>query len=50
MEMLTGGGMAALEQLWLFWVAPILGASIGAFVYQWLLSGEHRKAGATAVA
>src|SRR6185369_14529060 len=26
----------ALSQLWLFWVAPILGAVIGAVVYRWL--------------
>jgi aquaporin Z len=50
MEMLTGGGAGALEQLWLFWVAPILGASIGVLVYEWLLSGQHPKAIPTAVA
>ncbi len=26
----------ALEQLWLFWVAPILGAVIGGSLYRWL--------------
>jgi aquaporin Z len=26
----------ALQQLWLFWVAPIVGAAIGAFVYKFL--------------
>lgn len=26
----------ALAQLWLFWVAPIIGAVIGGFVYRWL--------------
>ena len=26
----------ALEQLWLFWVAPIIGAVIGALLYRWL--------------
>ncbi len=26
----------ALEQLWLFWVAPILGAIVGGLVYRWL--------------
>jgi aquaporin Z len=26
----------ALQQLWLFWVAPIAGAALGALVYRWL--------------
>ncbi len=26
----------ALEQLWLFFVAPVLGAALGGFVYRWL--------------
>ncbi len=26
----------ALEQLWLFWVAPIVGAALGGLVYRWL--------------
>ena len=29
----------AIEQLWLFWVAPILGALLAGFAYRWL-SGE----------
>jgi aquaporin Z len=29
-------GGAALAQLWLFWVAPIVGAAIGAVIYRWL--------------
>lgn len=28
----------ALAQLWLFWVAPLLGAAIGGFVYSWIES------------
>jgi aquaporin Z len=30
----TGGW--ALAQLWMFWVAPIAGAVLGAFTYVWL--------------
>jgi aquaporin Z len=26
----------ALQQLWLFWVAPIIGGAAGGFVYRWL--------------
>ena len=29
-------GGAALDQLWLFWVAPLLGALLAGFVYRWL--------------
>jgi aquaporin Z len=29
----------ALQQLWLFWVAPIIGALLGGSVYRWL--GEN---------
>lgn len=32
---LLEGGIA-LSQLWLFWVAPIIGAAIGATVYRWV--------------
>lgn len=32
---LFAGGWA-LAQLWLFWVAPIVGAALAGFVYQWL--------------
>ncbi len=32
--LLVGGW--ALQQLWLFWVAPLLGASLGAFIYKFI--------------
>ena len=31
----------ALAQLWLFWVAPIVGAAVAGFVYKGLLEGER---------
>jgi aquaporin Z len=30
----------ALAQLWLFWVAPLIGGVIGGFAYRWLGNGE----------
>ena len=30
----------AMEQLWLFWLAPILGAFIAGFAYRWLAPDE----------
>jgi aquaporin Z len=33
----------ALSQLWLFWLAPLLGALVGGFVYRWL-GGEMKVA------
>jgi aquaporin Z len=38
--LLVGGW--ALEQLWLFWVAPIIGAVIGGGVYRWLATDTSR--------
>lgn len=32
----------AVEQLWLFWVAPIFGAVLGAFVYMYMGGGRHK--------
>jgi aquaporin Z len=34
------GGSWAVEQLWLFWVAPILGALLAGFFYLWLCGDE----------
>ena len=33
-------GSGAMEQLWLFWVAPLIGAVIGGVVYRWLGSSD----------
>ncbi len=30
----------AIEQLWLFWVAPIVGAALAGFVYKFVLEGD----------
>jgi aquaporin Z len=32
----------ALSQLWLFWVAPIIGGALGGFVYRWVGGDEPR--------
>ena len=31
----------AIGQLWLFWVAPIVGGVLGAWVYKFIGSGEE---------
>jgi aquaporin Z len=36
---LLEGGIA-LQQLWLFWVAPMIGAVIAAVVYKWFEKEE----------
>ena len=36
---LFAGGWA-LEQLWLFWIAPIAGAALAGIVYRWLSPDE----------
>lgn len=33
----------AIEQLWLFWVAPIVGGIIGAVIYNWFGNSEDTK-------
>jgi len=40
----------ALGQLWLFWLAPILGGVVGALIYQWVGSEQPAAAVAPAVA
>ena len=30
------GGSGAIQQLWLFWVAPIIGGAVGGALYKWL--------------
>jgi len=43
-------GSSALSQLWLFWLAPIVGGVIGALIYLWVGSEEPIAAVAPAVA
>lgn len=39
------GGWALRDQLWLFWLAPILGALLAGFFYSWLVNDEEAAAG-----
>lgn len=39
----------ALGQLWLFWVAPVIGATLGALIYNWL-GGDARSSARAAIA
>jgi len=32
----------ALQQLWLFWVAPLIGAALAGFAYRWLGTAKHK--------
>ncbi len=34
-------GAGALEQLWLFWVAPLVGGILGGVIYRWLSPEPH---------
>jgi aquaporin Z len=36
-------GNWALEQLWLFWLAPLVGAALAGGVQRWLVSGSERQ-------
>lgn len=36
-------GGASITQLWLFWIAPIIGAVIAGFVYWWLVGDDLNK-------
>ncbi|TNE49419.1 MAG: aquaporin Z [Sphingomonadales bacterium] len=36
---------AAVPQLWLFWVAPLLGAGLGAFIWRYLIAPEESLEG-----
>jgi aquaporin Z len=40
-------GGVALQQVWLFWVAPLLGAALAGVSYQWLTGSEGTEAVAT---
>ena len=33
----------ALQQLWLFWLAPVIGAAIAGFVYKAILESQSRN-------
>jgi len=39
-------GGAALSQLWLFWVAPVLGGFIGGLIYKYLLKRDEHEVAA----
>jgi aquaporin Z len=34
-------GGAAIDQLWLFWLAPIIGGLLGASIYRFIGSGKN---------
>lgn len=43
---LFAGGWA-LQQLWLFWVAPLIGGALGGFIYRWLSPDAPKPAQVT---
>lgn len=45
---LFAGGWA-ISQLWLFWIAPLLGALLAGFIYGWLVNDDPEPAPAAAV-
>ena len=38
-------GMAYVQQLWLFWLAPLVGAALGGLVYRMIPRARDRAAG-----
>ncbi len=40
----------ALQQLWLFWIAPVLGAALAGFVYPWIAGEADRQSADGSVA
>ena len=41
-QALFAGGWA-LQQLWLFWVAPIIGGIVGGLIHRSVLADDHAK-------
>ena len=37
----------ALQQLWLFWLAPLIGGALGGFIYRWLSPDAPKPAQVT---
>jgi len=35
-------GSWAIEQLWLFWIAPLVGGAIGGLIYRYLFAGQEK--------
>lgn len=41
--LLVGGWAIAISQLWLFWVAPLIGAGLAGGMYRWLAGDRQRR-------